>query len=115
MAKQDTTANNSAHPYEDLTPDCILDALEAVGFEPTGSLLALNSYENRVYQASLEDGSFVIAKFPSSPRSQSRIKPCLNLSSFVLPFFHARGAAPQNLNSLKHSNSWAASWGVSMP
>lgn len=52
-----------SHPYEQLTPDCILDALEDVGFEPTGSLLALNSYENRVYQVSLEDGSFVIAKF----------------------------------------------------
>ena len=52
-----------SHPYEQLTPDCILDALESVGFEPTGSLLALNSYENRVYQVSLEDGSFVIAKF----------------------------------------------------
>ena len=50
-------------PYERLTPDCILDALESVGFTPTGSLLALNSYENRVYQVSLEDGRFVIAKF----------------------------------------------------
>lgn len=55
--------NHSAHPYETLTPDCILDALENVGFAPTGSLLALNSYENRVYQVSLEDGSFVVAKF----------------------------------------------------
>ena len=54
---------NISHPYEQLTPDCILDALESVGFKPTGSLLALNSYENRVYQASLEDDSFVIAKF----------------------------------------------------
>ena len=55
--------DNISHPYEQLTPDCILDALENVGFEPTGSLLALNSYENRVYQVSLEDGTFVIAKF----------------------------------------------------
>ena len=55
--------NNISHPYDQLTPDCILDAMEEVGFEPTGSLLALNSYENRVYQVSLEDGSFVIAKF----------------------------------------------------
>lgn len=54
---------NSLHPYEQLTPDCILDALEDVDFHPTGSLLALNSYENRVYQVSLEDGRFVIAKF----------------------------------------------------
>ncbi len=59
------TSNNDAslHPYENLTPDCILDAIENVGFLPTGSLLALNSYENRVYQVSLEDGSFIIAKF----------------------------------------------------
>ena len=59
----DTDMPGNLHPYEQLTPDCILDALENVGFEPTGSLLALNSYENRVYQVSLEDGSFVIAKF----------------------------------------------------
>jgi len=55
--------SNHSHPYELLTPDCILDALEDVGFEPSGSLLALNSYENRVYQVSLNDGSYVIAKF----------------------------------------------------
>ena len=50
-------------PYQDLTPDTILDALESIGLEPSGSLLALNSYENRVYQAGLEDRSFVIVKF----------------------------------------------------
>jgi len=58
-----TNSPNKLHPYEQLTPDCILDALENVGFEPSGSLLALNSYENRVYQVSLNDASFVIAKF----------------------------------------------------
>lgn len=58
-----TDTANLLHPYEQLTPDCILDALENVGFKPTGSLLALNSYENRVYQVSLEDDSYVIAKF----------------------------------------------------
>lgn len=51
------------HPYEQLTPDCILDAMESTGFQPSGSLLALNSYENRVYQVQLEDGDFIIAKF----------------------------------------------------
>ena len=60
MPDRDTTG---LHPYENLTPDCILDALEEVGFKPSGSLLALNSYENRVYQVALEDDSFVIAKF----------------------------------------------------
>lgn len=50
-------------PYSTLTPDLILDALEAAGYSPTGGLTALNSYENRVYQAEMDDGSFRIAKF----------------------------------------------------
>ena len=50
-------------PYAGLTPDLILDALEAVGFAPTGGLLELNSYENRVYQLELDDDSFVVCKF----------------------------------------------------
>ncbi|GAA3573755.1 serine/threonine protein kinase [Marinobacter xestospongiae] len=55
--------NNSAHPYDDLTPDQILDAVEAEGFVVNGRLFALNSYENRVYQIGIEDGPSLIAKF----------------------------------------------------
>ena len=51
------------HPYERLTPECVLDAVEAAGFECDGRMLALNSYENRVYQVGLEDSTPVIAKF----------------------------------------------------
>jgi Ser/Thr protein kinase RdoA (MazF antagonist) len=50
-------------PYATLSPDLVLDALEAAGFAPTGALMALNSYENRVYQLELDDGSFVVTKF----------------------------------------------------
>lgn len=50
-------------PYETLTPELILDAIDGAGWLTSGSLLALNSYENRVYQVGLDDGSFVIAKF----------------------------------------------------
>ena len=50
-------------PYADLTPDLILDAIDQTGFSTSGSLLALNSYENRVYQVGLLDGSFLVAKF----------------------------------------------------
>ena len=50
-------------PYDELSPDVILDAIESVGFAPTGGLLALNSYENRVYQVEMEDGDFTVAKF----------------------------------------------------
>ncbi|MEM7096724.1 MAG: serine/threonine protein kinase [Pseudomonadota bacterium] len=54
---------SSATPFYELGPDTILDAVESVGMLPTGSLLALNSFENRVYQLELEDGSFVVVKF----------------------------------------------------
>ena len=50
-------------PYERLTPECVLNAVEAAGFECDGRMLALNSYENRVYQVGLEDSTPVIAKF----------------------------------------------------
>jgi Ser/Thr protein kinase RdoA (MazF antagonist) len=54
---------NAQHPFESLTPDFILDAIEGRGFECDGRLLALNSYENRVYQIGLEQGEPIIAKF----------------------------------------------------
>ncbi len=51
------------HPYALLTPDVVLDALGHVGLHGDGRLMALASCENRVYQAVLEDGSRVVAKF----------------------------------------------------
>ena len=58
----------SLHPYEQLTPDVVLDALDSVGLRGDGRLMALSSYENRVYQVSLESaipviGDSVVAKF----------------------------------------------------
>jgi Ser/Thr protein kinase RdoA (MazF antagonist) len=50
-------------PYADLSPDVVLDALDAVGIRGDGRLLQLNSYENRVLQVFLEDGRTVVAKF----------------------------------------------------
>jgi Ser/Thr protein kinase RdoA (MazF antagonist) len=52
-----------ATPYATLTPDVVLDAIEVAGFAVDGSLLALNSYENRVYQVGLNEGRFLVAKF----------------------------------------------------
>jgi Ser/Thr protein kinase RdoA (MazF antagonist) len=51
------------HPFDALTPDVVLDALSAIGQHGDGRLTALNSFENRVYQAHLEDGSVVVLKF----------------------------------------------------
>jgi len=54
-------------PYATLTPDRVLDALESVGLRGDGRMLALNSYENRVYQIYIEEGTkaapAVVAKF----------------------------------------------------
>lgn len=53
----------SLHPFSALTPDVVLDALAHVGLYGDGRLMALSSYENRVYQVTLEDGGRVVAKF----------------------------------------------------
>jgi len=50
-------------PYAGLTPDRVLDALDSVGIRGDGRLLALNSYENRVYQVWRDDAAPVVAKF----------------------------------------------------
>jgi Ser/Thr protein kinase RdoA (MazF antagonist) len=49
--------------YAGLTPDTVLDALDAVGFRGDGRFIALNSYENRVYQVFMEEGPPVVVKF----------------------------------------------------
>ncbi len=54
---------NSDAPYSELSPETVLDAIEAVGFHCDGRVLALNSYENRVYQVGIEDGAPLVAKF----------------------------------------------------
>jgi len=46
-----------------LTPDRILDAIDAQGLLSSGHVIALNSYENRVYQIGIEDEPPLIAKF----------------------------------------------------
>ena len=38
------------HPYEGLSPDCVVDCVEAIGLQSDLRLLALNIYENRDYQ-----------------------------------------------------------------
>ena len=55
--------NTASPPYQNLTPDRILNAVESLGLRCDGRLLALNSYENRVYQVGIEENAPVIAKF----------------------------------------------------
>lgn len=51
------------HPFEKLTPDFILNVIEDQGYVCDGRILALNSYENRVYQIGIEEAEPIIAKF----------------------------------------------------
>jgi len=56
----DVTSNQA---FASLTPDTMLDAIESTGVRCNGQFLALNSYENRVYQIGLEEGPPLVAKF----------------------------------------------------
>jgi Ser/Thr protein kinase RdoA (MazF antagonist) len=59
--------SNARHPYAELTPDKVMDALSDLGLWPDGRLLALSSYENRVYRVHLDEPeqghSAVVVKF----------------------------------------------------
>jgi Ser/Thr protein kinase RdoA (MazF antagonist) len=51
------------HDYNALDPDTVLQAVESTGVRASGRMLALNSYENRVYRIELEEGAPLVAKF----------------------------------------------------
>lgn len=53
----------NAFEFSNLTPDLQLDALQSIGFYADSGLLALNSYENRVYQFKADDGKRYVVKF----------------------------------------------------
>lgn len=68
MSSDAMFADAQRHPYDSLTPDRVLDALDTIGLVGDGRLMALSSYENRVYQVQLQsapDGvsETVVAKF----------------------------------------------------
>jgi len=54
---------DTLHPFHTLTPDVVMDAVESLGFRCDCRTLALNSYENRVWQVGLEEGAPLVAKF----------------------------------------------------
>lgn len=57
------SADAQSLAYATLQPEQIYAALETVGIRCDGRLLALNSYENRVYQLGIEDAAPVVVKF----------------------------------------------------
>lgn len=63
MTMTTTTTNHDEQPYYRLSPDTVIDAAESVGLLSDYRVLALNSFENRVYQVGLEEAEPVIIKF----------------------------------------------------
>ena len=59
---------SAATPYATLSPQSVLAAVESAGIRTDGRLLALNSFENRVYQVGVEDSPPLIAKFYRAAR-----------------------------------------------
>lgn len=54
---------SAPYPFAQLEPHQVLQALDALGLPADGRMLQLNSYENRVFQAHLDDGRVAVAKF----------------------------------------------------
>jgi Ser/Thr protein kinase RdoA (MazF antagonist) len=82
--------SDTSHPFDTLTPGFIMDAVESRGFRCDCRTLALNSYENRVYQVGIEEGKPLIAKFYRPDRwSDAQIleehRFCLELAEHELP------------------------------
>lgn len=78
------------HPFQNLIPGFIMDAVESQGFRCDCRTSPLNSYENRVYQVGIEEGAPLIAKFYRPGRwSDTQIieehRFCIDLAEHELP------------------------------
>jgi len=58
-----TQSDDTLTPYYRLDPEELIKVVESIGLFCDGRLLALNSYENRVYQVGIEDNDPLIVKF----------------------------------------------------
>jgi Ser/Thr protein kinase RdoA (MazF antagonist) len=95
-----------AAPYSGLTPDRVLDALDSIGLRPDGRLLSLNSYENRVYQAWMDEGQPMVAKFYRPARwSDAQIREehgfALELTAAEIPVVAPVATAKKTLHSFE--------------
>lgn len=82
--------SETPHPFQTLTPDFVMDAVESQGFRCDCRVFALNSYENRVCQVGVDDGAPLIAKFYRPGRwSDAQILEehafCFELVDYELP------------------------------
>ncbi len=106
-----TGSDESTLAYAELQPDDILTTMEELGFQCDGRFLALNSYENRVYQIGIENREPVVAKFYRPARWSD--KAILEEHSFSIELANAEipVVAPLTLNgaTLHHSGNFRVS------
>ena len=106
-----TGSDESALAYAELQPDDILTTMEELGFQCDGRFLALNSYENRVYQIGVENREPVVAKFYRPARWSDEA--ILEEHSFSIELANAEipVVAPLTLNgaTLHHSGNFRVS------
>ncbi|WP_341217570.1 serine/threonine protein kinase [Neptunomonas phycophila] len=55
--------SDNKQPFYELKPNTVIDAVESIGYLSDGRIMALNSYENRVYQVGIDESEPLIAKF----------------------------------------------------
>jgi len=87
---KDKSMSDTHHPFQELTPSFVMDAVESQGFYCDRRVFALNSYENRVYQVGIDEGEPLIAKFYRPERwSEAQIQEehdfCFELAGHELP------------------------------
>ncbi len=75
-------ATTALHAFEPLTPDVVLDALASVGLYGDGRLMALSSYENRVYQVHLETP---LPQAGETVAQEATVEPAIVVAKFYRP------------------------------
>lgn len=99
--------------YYALTPDVIVDAMMSIGLHVDSGLMALNSYENRVYRFKSEQDGTLVAKFYRPGRwSQAEIQAEHDFL-FTLAKAKVRVALPllrEQQSVFCFNNIWFAVW-----
>lgn len=93
----------SAHPYDSLSQDRLIDWIESLGLWSDYRLYPLNSYENRVYRVGIEDAEPMVVKVYRPGRwSEAQIREELHftaqLAEAEVPVVPALGIAGDNLH-----------------
>jgi len=103
---------SSSHPYAELSPVTVLEAVESLGYETDARFFPLNSYENRVYQVGIVDKPSIIVKFYRPERwsseqileEHSYTQELVDLDIPVVPpIAFAEGGTLQQFNNFRFS------------